>query len=70
MKKDFFGTELNIGDVVAFVAPSYRHLAKGTITKFTEKMVFISYLNTWNFGKPGCPCEIKQTPDQLVKALG
>ncbi len=67
MKKDFFGTELDIGDTVAFVAPGYRHLAKGTITKFTEKMVFISYQNTWNFSKPGYPSEIKQTADQLVK---
>ncbi len=67
MKRDFFGTELSIGDEVAFIAPGYRHLAKGTITKFTDKMVFITYMNTWNFSKPGVEAEIKQTPDQLVK---
>lgn len=67
MKRDFFGVELEIGDEVAFIAPGYRHLAKGTITKFTEKMVFISYMNTWNHRPPGYPCDIKQTSDQLVK---
>ena len=67
MKKDFFGEVLEVGDTVAFVAPGYRHLAKGTITKFTEKMVFISYSNTWNYGPDGYPCVIKQTSDQLVK---
>lgn len=67
MKLDFFGAELEVGDEVAFIAPGYRHLAKGTITKFTEKMVFISYMNTWNHRPPGYPCDIKQTSDQLVK---
>jgi len=67
MKRDFFGVELDIGDEVAFIAPGYRHLAKGTITRFTEKMVFISYMNTWNYRSPGYQCDIKQTPDQLVK---
>lgn len=68
VKRDFFGTELAVGDTVAFVAPGYRHLAKGKIVKFTEKMVFITYKNTWNFGDQDPGSDIKQTPEQLIKA--
>jgi hypothetical protein len=67
MKQDFFGKELNVGDEVAFIAPGYRHLAKGIIQRFTDKMVIIDYSNTWNFSGTGRPDELKQTPDQLVK---
>lgn len=67
MKKDFFGSELNVGDTVAFIAPGYRMLTKGTITRFTEKTVIIEYINNWNYGNSGIACEIKQTPGQLIK---
>ena len=65
--RDFFNTELTVGDTVAFMAPGYRNLVKGTIIRFTPKMVIIEYLNNWNFSNPGYPCEIKQTPDQIIK---
>ena len=41
--KDFFGTELSVGDVVAFEEPGYRNLILGTITKFTPKNVRLSW---------------------------
>jgi len=41
--KDFFGNELEIGDEVAFNPPVYKGIVKGTIVKFTPKMVKVSY---------------------------
>lgn len=41
--KDFFGRDLNIGDVVAFNAPVYKGLTRGVIEKFTPKGVRVSY---------------------------
>jgi hypothetical protein len=67
MKKDFLNKELNVGDVVAFTAPSYRSLVKGTIKSFTPQKVRISYVNTWNYGTPGRPDEILQYPEQIIK---
>ena len=63
--KDFFGKPLSVGDTVAFIAPGYRHLVKGTITSLTPKKVRLSYSNTWNYSR-GYPCEIIQSPEQLV----
>ena len=47
--KDIFGNELELGDIVAFNPPHYKGLAKGRITNFSEKMVTVAYINTWNF---------------------
>lgn len=41
--KDFFGHELNIGDVVAFNAPIYKGLVEGVIVKFTPKGCKVKY---------------------------
>ena len=41
--KDFDGTELKIGDQVAFVAPYVKGLAKGTVAGFTPKMIEIEW---------------------------
>jgi acid phosphatase class B len=65
MVKDFLGIELACGDKVVFVAPGYRHLAVGTISRITEKMVFIDYVNDWNF--TGWKASVKQTGNQLIR---
>lgn len=51
--KDFFGNILAIGDEVAFCRPNYRGLTRGKIIAFTPKQVRVTYMNTWNYGKPG-----------------
>jgi hypothetical protein len=54
--KDYNGTELNIGDKVAFISPYVKGLVKGTVTGFTPKMIEIEWISnrTWgrDLGKP------------------
>ena len=51
--KDYMGNPLEVGDEVIYMLVSYRTLRKGTITKITDKMVFIDE-------------NIKQAPKQLI----
>jgi len=64
---DYMGKEMSVGDTVVFVAPKYRHFAKATITKITEKTVFLEYMNTWNYGGDGYKKSCKQSGDQVIK---
>jgi hypothetical protein len=65
--KDFFGRELLLGDTVAVEAPGYRMLIAGTITAFTNKMMRIEYVNTWNYRDPGVTETFLARPDQVVR---
>lgn len=66
--KDFIGNELEVGDKVIFIAPNYRHYAKGIVQRFTKETVVIEYTNTWNYIK-GSAMTIKQIPSQVIKAI-
>jgi hypothetical protein len=68
--RDFICQDLNLDDYVIFVAPGYRSLVLGKIIKFTEKNIRISYMNTWNYNKPGRASELLQSPEQVVKIEG
>ena len=65
--KDFFGTELKIGDEVAFMAPSYRSLAIAKIIKFTPKQVRVEYRNTWNHSGEGYKSEYLGYSESMIK---
>lgn len=67
--RDFFGNELSVGDLVAFIPNGYRDLERARILAFTPKQVRISYVNTWNYGPPGRPDETLRYPTTLVKDL-
>jgi len=45
--KDFFGTELKIGDTVAIMRPQYRDLVKGEVIAFTPQKVRVKYQVHW-----------------------
>lgn len=64
MKTDFFGNEIKVGDIVAFMQIGYRNLLKGKVTKLTDKMVFIEHLKT-NIGQT----ETKQEYRQVIVAI-
>lgn len=59
--KDFFGTEIKVGDTVAFMQTGYRSLMSGTVIKLTEKTVFIKHAKT-----NVCSEETKQSPRQVI----
>jgi hypothetical protein len=40
--KDFFGTELSVGDTVAFMRIGYRDMRTGTVLSFTKTGMQIS----------------------------
>lgn len=65
--KDFFGSDLSIGDMVAFEAPHYRHLTLGKIIAFTRKYARVEFINTWNFGGAGVREEHLANPKAMVK---
>ena len=65
--EDFFGQELNIGDIVAVEAKNYRHLTEAEIVEFTPKKVRVQYLNTWNYGKDGRLQQLLTYPLTLIK---
>lgn len=48
--KDFYGTEVKIGDKVVCTIKNYRSLVEAEVVKITEKMVLVSYHhpNVWN----------------------
>ena len=66
---DFWGNELNIGDIVAIEAKGYRMLVEATIISFTKLQVRVEYLNTWNFGKPGRKETYLVYPNQIIKKM-
>lgn len=65
--KDFFGNELELGDVVAFYAPGYRSFTEGTIIAFTPKQVRVEYYNTWNYAAPGIKKTYLAYPSMFIK---
>lgn len=65
--KDYFGSELNIGDTVAFYAPGYRHFTTGTVIAFTPKQVRVEYMNTWNYGGAGSRYEYLAYPKMFIR---
>lgn len=68
--KDFLGRELELGDSVIIIAPSYRHLVLARVIGFTPKNVRVAYMNDWNFGAPGFYKELLQIGSQLTKVDG
>lgn len=68
--KDFLGFELALGDSVIIMAPGYRHFALARVIKFTPTSVRVSFMNTWNYAKPGYYTELLQSPSQLTKVDG
>lgn len=67
---DFLGNKLNVGNEVVFFALKYRCLTKGKITKITEKMIFIDFINTWNYGKDNVRVDnCKQYHNQVIKIV-
>lgn len=68
--KDFLGRELDIGDKVVVTPKNYRGLIIAEIIKFTASNVRLSYMNTWNYAKPGYPEEYLVPPYSVVKVIG
>ena len=68
--KDYFGQDLEIGDEVAFYAPSYRQFTTGTIIQFTPQQVRVEYTNDWNYGDGGLHgCTYLGYPDMFIKKV-
>lgn len=67
--KDVFGNELSVGDTVAFYAPGYRSMIKGTVIAFTPKQVRVEYFNTWNHVPPGYRCTYLNYPSDFAKEI-
>jgi len=67
--KDFNGTELNVGDTVAFLEPHYRAMCKGVVHSFTAKKIRIEYpIDTWRDGVRGMfPEIILREPGYVAK---
>lgn len=68
--KDFFGTELNIGDEVAFMEPEYRNMTLGKIVSFAPKTMLIEWVKEWRHAVDGTKPLIKTFrayPDQVIK---
>lgn len=61
VKKDFWGQELSIGDVVAVEEPKYRNLKTAVVVGFTPKQVRVKYLK-WERIQ-----DFLTYPDTLVK---
>lgn len=59
--KDFFGNEIKIGDIVAFMQTGYRSLRSGTVKSITEKTVLISHKET-----NVCSTETRQFHSQVI----
>ena len=68
--KDFLGNELAIGDSVVVIAPKYRHFVLARVIKFTPTSARVSFMNDWNYAKPGRYTELLQSPCQLTKVDG
>jgi hypothetical protein len=66
--KDYNGTELNIGDKVAFISPYVKGLVTGTVTGFTPKMIEIEWISnrTWG-GRQGFPEKILHNISWVTK---
>jgi hypothetical protein len=45
--KDFFGNELQIGDMVALMTPKYRALTDAVVVSFTPLKIRVAYNVTW-----------------------
>jgi predicted Mrr-cat superfamily restriction endonuclease len=58
--KDYLGNEINLGDEVILVKPSYREFVIGIVTKITDKTAFIDYMHQ------GHKRDCKQSPEQII----
>lgn len=61
MATDFFGSEIKVGDLVAFMQTGYRSLMTGTVNKITDMHVFMSHPETNT-----CKTETKQSHNQVI----
>lgn len=59
--KDFFGTDLNIGDEVAFMEPHYRNMVVGKIVSFAPKSMLIEWIKNHSHRLDGGPKHYVQT---------
>lgn len=66
--KDFFGNDIEVGDIVAFNRPGYKYLVKGTVVKLNKKMLRIAYgePKTWLGNKPK---ETNEYPTDCIKEI-
>jgi hypothetical protein len=66
--KDFNGTELQLGDTVAFISPYVKGLVVGTVTGFTPKMIEIEWISNRTWGKDvGLPEKLFRKISWVVK---
>lgn len=67
LMKDFLGYELEVGDEVVTTPKNYRGLVKATVLKLTPQKIRVSYINDWNYAKPGREEFFITPPDTCVK---
>lgn len=65
--KDFLGYELEVGDEVVTTPKHYRGLVRATVLKITPQKVRVSYINDWNYAKPGKEESFITPHDTVVK---
>ena len=71
--KDFFGSELKVGDQVAFMCPHYRYMIMGKILSFAPQSMLIEwtkdYGNTRLDGGPNLVPNrtFRATSEQVIK---
>jgi hypothetical protein len=65
--KDFNGTELKLGDKVAFISPYVKSLVKGTVTGFTPKMIEIEWVPAFSWNRTGKPEKILRNISWVTK---
>lgn len=67
--KDFFGTELNLGDTVAFMEPGYRNMVTGIILSFAPKSMLIQWNKEYRWSKVTPPHleTFRASSEQVIK---
>lgn len=65
--KDFLGYDLALGDDVVTTPKNYRGLVKAKIIAFTPQQIRVSYINSWNYGKPGIEELFLTPPNTCIK---
>lgn len=61
--KDFVGNTLKVGDKVAFINTTFQSLFRGTIIRFTQKLVHIIYWRDYR------EYTTKRLPSSIVKII-
>jgi len=66
--KDFFDNVLEIGDEVAVNPPYYKGLVKGTVIRFSKKMVRIEYQKSEKYKADfsAWPCDVVKNPKEIL----